>query len=65
MSQLNLPHETDNEKVTEKLKRKKRICSQITVKVWGIHVVSPEEVERERLQWEGLAEKKGFKPGMK
>jgi len=27
-------------------------------KVWEIHVVSPEE-EKERLQWEGLAEKKG------
>jgi len=29
----------------------------------GNHVVSPEE-EKERLQWEGFAEK-GFKPGMK
>jgi len=28
--------------------------------VWGIHVVSPEE-EKERLRWEGLAEKEGFK----
>ena len=28
------------------------------------HVVSPEE-EKERLQWEGFAEKGGFKSGMK
>ena len=30
----------------------------------GSHVVSPEE-EKERLQWEGFAEKGGFKSGMK
>jgi len=33
----------------------------VSAKVWEIHVVSPEE-EKERLQWEGLAEKEG-KPG--
>ena len=30
----------------------------------GNHVVSPEE-EKERLQWEGPAEKEGLKPSMK
>jgi len=33
---------------------------EVTVEVWGNHVVSAEE-EKERLQWEGFAENEGFK----
>ena len=36
---------------------------EVTVEVWGIMQSSQEE-EKERLQWEGFAEK-GFKCGMK
>jgi len=47
---------------TEKLKSTNRYARSDS-KSLGNHVVSPEE-ERERLQWEGFAEK-GFKSGMK
>jgi len=30
--------------------------SEVTVKVWGIHVISPEE-GKEKLRWEGFAER--------
>jgi len=29
---------------------------EVTIKVWGIHAVSPEQ-EKERLMWAGFAEK--------
>jgi len=56
-----------------KTKKYKRVCSELTVKVWGIHVVSPEE-EKKRLRHEKEGrestvrrncEKIGFKPAVK
>jgi len=61
MSQLNLRTEPTTKKCkTEKLKSK----AEVTVEVWGIHVISRER-EKERLLWEGFSEKEGFKPVMK
>ena len=53
MSRLNLPHGNDNCK-TEKLKSKNRYVRSNS-KSLGNHVVSSEEEEEERLQWEGFA----------
>jgi len=48
---------------TEKLKSK-NWYARSNSKSLGNNVVSPEE-EKERLQWEGSAEKEGFKCGLK
>jgi len=59
MSRLNLPQETTTKnRKTEKLKSKSRYVRSNSKSLEN-HVVSSEE-EKERLQWEGFAEKEGF-----
>jgi len=57
MSRVNLPETTPENCKTEKLKSKNSLCYRSNRKSLGNHVVSPKE-EKERLQWEGFAEKK-------
>jgi len=57
-SQLNLPH------VNQQLRSKKQICSEVSVNSPG-NPCSQSRRRKERLRWEGFAEKEGFKPRMK
>jgi len=60
MSQLNLPHGTNNQKV-ENRNNKKRICSEVSVNSPG-NPWSQSGRSKGRLRWEGFAEKEGFIP---
>ena len=68
MSQLNLPHgnrQLKSVKTGKKTKSRKQICSEITVNSPGNPRSEHLSRRKEGLQWQGFAEKEGFKPGMK
>jgi len=64
MSQLNLPHGTDNKKCKnrKKTKSRKQVCPEITGNPCSKYLSTR---CKEGLQWEGFVEKEGFKPGKK
>ena len=64
MSQLNLLYCTETTTKKCKIEKLKMDMLRSNSKSLGNNAVSPEE-EKERLQWEVFAEKKGFKSGMK
>jgi len=69
VSQLNLPHGTNNKKVDKqkkKLKSKNGYAQRYLSSprnLWSLWSQSGRR--KRRLRWKGFAEKKGFKPGLK